>query len=298
MTCCGDKARLKKIQHEIKTKGSDYVIRKYKGSGVFSFIKDTLFKERDPTINPPKVRQFLDRFGLEPVLSLRAHRRPVHKSVTDLLNTLSFGTLREAEKELGYDKLFHLTLIINGKFFVEKTEVIQMGIIDNTFDAETSEVPLNNKFVTIKQMMDNTAKYMGNKYGPYNAINNNCQVFVQSILDANGFGNDANRVFIKQNIEKLYDKMPSYLEKITNVATGTNARLNRLIQGEGISNHSIRRKLIDNSEAIIETQKDPIIALKQQAQTIVKQNRRNNSSGNNQKGGFFPLLVSLASSLL
>lgn len=288
---------LDKIDNEIKHKGGSYVLKKYKGTGVIDFIKNRLFnlKERDPNINPPKVRAFLDKHGEDVVYNLKAHRKPIQNSVKELLNYVSFGSLKNAVNSLGYDKLFHLSLIINDKYYVEKNDVINTGYTsDKLFDGEIINIPLNGKSYTIRQMLDNTAIQMGNNYGSYNAKNNNCQVFLDSILKANGYGNNTSSTFINQDTVELFEKMPSYVEKISNIATSGAARFNRLIQGEGI------KKQVSDEQI---QKDDPVMELKKQALRVIKSSGKPkhapyNMKGKKGKGFFIPLLIQMASQLL
>lgn len=300
-----DRYSLKKIDREVRMKGAKYALKKYnRGSGILSFITDRFNKiapERNPNINPPKVREFLNKVGNEKINSLQAVRKPIQTTVKNILNYVSLGTLKTETSKLGYDQLFHLRLVINDKYFIEKNEVIQAGIHQNSNDWESIDIPLNGKSFTIREALDNTSKYMGDNYGKYNAKTNNCQVFVLSILQANGYGNDESKNFIKQDTETLFNKMPSFIEKVSNVATNTASRINRLIDGEGVKPVQIDEE--EDDEEI----NDPMINLKKEALAIVHKKSKPVKTEfldsvrprvKKQKGGFLPLLVSLASSLL
>jgi hypothetical protein len=77
---------------------------------------------------------------------------------------------------------------------------------------------------------------MGNaNFTNYSSRKNNCQDFLLNILDANGLNTAEYRKFIKQDLETVFNNLPSYAEKISDFITGASAFVERQMEGEGSS---------------------------------------------------------------
>lgn len=189
---------------------------------------------RNSSINPPKVRKFLLSKGNEPVTSLTLVRTPLSTTTKWALNLASGGQLKQAMRDANIDELFHLSMVINGKYTVEKNEVInvvQKSSISNK--SETLNIPVRSG-ITINQLFENTMRLMGTRYGTYDAENNNCSVFIDSMLNANGLQTGNSGIFLRQKTEELFRKFPSLTKFITDAVTTAGAIVDRQIQGEGI----------------------------------------------------------------
>lgn len=201
------------------------------------FIQGTGVLLRDPKINPPGVRKLLDEIGSEKVSSIKLIRTPLNKATQILLNIASFGQLESKMKEIGIDKLFHLSMLINGKYELEKNEVIKFRKNPNAVksDSETLDIPVG-KDISIQEMLDNTQKQMGDKYGSYEAKTNNCSVFLSNVLSSNGLSNSNSDTFINQKTEELFNSFPSLSKYIVDLGTTAGAVVERQISGEGHNN--------------------------------------------------------------
>ena len=193
---------------------------------------DGLF--RDSTINPPQVRKLLSKIGSETLTDIILVRTPLSKTTQFLLNIASFGQLQSAMKEAKIDKLFHLSMLINGKYQLEKNEVIKMVKNPNTIslNSETLIVPINES-ISIKQMLENTQKQMGSSYGSYDAVSNNCSVFLSNILSSNNLNNENTDTFLNQSTQELFGLFPSLSKYLVKLGTDTGAIVDRQLQGEG-----------------------------------------------------------------
>jgi len=189
---------------------------------------------RDPNKSPPQVLKLLSKIGSEEVKSVKLIRTPLSSSTRFLLNIASFGQLEKKMKETNIDKLFHLSMLINGRYELEKNEVIKMQVNPNAVksNSETLDVPIT-QYLTIQQVMNNTKEQMGDKYGPYDGKYNNCSVFLSNVLSANGLENFQTEKFINQQTIELFNKFPSLTKYITDIATTAGAVVDRQIQGEG-----------------------------------------------------------------
>jgi len=181
---------------------------------------------------PPASRKLLEKIGEDKITSLRVDRAPI--SPTNFLKRISYYT--KALKEVNYDDTFHLLLVINDKWELQKNEVVSISKFVKRAKTESVNVQLPKGFdMTINELIDKTRKYMGNrKFSEYNVVKNNCQVFIESVLRANKLLTPELRKFIVQDLDTLFSKLPRGTEKIISALTGTAARLDRLIHGDGL----------------------------------------------------------------
>lgn len=93
---------------------------------------------------------------------------------------------------------------------------------------ESLNVNLNNKSITLNELMEKTMNYMGNDFFPYHPIFNNCQKFISSIMIAIGLNTSEINTFVNQPVDKLfyqYDskgKLTDWMAKITQLGTKLN----------------------------------------------------------------------------
>lgn len=195
-----------------------------KGDGLFI---------RDPNIDPPQVRQILSVIGNEKVSSLKLVRTPLSKLTKILLNVASLGTLQKKLDKLKIDDLFHLSMIINDKYKLEKNEIIRLYPETSIPQGSlTLDVPVQTDF-TIKEMLDETKRLMGDRYGSYDAKVNNCGIFLDNVLKANGLSNNETDKFLNQPTIELFKEFPKFSEILVKLGTTAAAAANKLIEGEG-----------------------------------------------------------------
>ena len=192
-----------------------YLSKKNRILGAGTFV-------RDEGRLPPSFRNILSKIGQDKINSLVLFRTPI--SVSNLLNILSAGEYQKILQKQGYDNAFHLALLINGHYVLDKQAVLHLEAGSIPASAETLEVPVGNSDISIQELVDNTKKKMGDKlFTSYNAKNNNCQNFILSVLQANGLNNPEATSFIKQDSQQIFEQLPKYAEIITNVVTATAA---------------------------------------------------------------------------
>jgi hypothetical protein len=189
---------------------------------------------RDPSINPPPVRKILQSIGSEKVESLQLIRTPLSKISRFLLNIASLGQVERKLKETNIDQLFHLSLLINGKYELDKQDVIKLIRNPNAVksDSETLIVPVSSN-ITINELLQNTQNQMGDRYAPYDAVNNNCSIFISNVLSSNGLSTDNSDIFLNQKTIELFSKFPSITEKLVKLSTDLGAVVDKAIYGEG-----------------------------------------------------------------
>jgi hypothetical protein len=211
--------------------------KKHGGNVLVDVAEKVGLKKRDPSKFPPKVMKMLEKFGNETVTSIVVARVPLSSFVTNLLNVISLGTYEKSIRESPYEKMFHLFMIINGKFTLEKNSVL--NFVESTKalsqkDVEKMDVPMTGESFTIQQMFDKTVEKIGMKdFTNYRATSTNCQHLIMSILDANGLLTEDLKEFIYQNPREIFDRMPTFAQKIGQTLTDAEAIVDKIIEGEG-----------------------------------------------------------------
>jgi len=174
---------------------------------------------------PPSVRKILETEGNQKIVSMSVNRDPINSVLKKIIDVVSL--------KMPHDKLFHLYLNIkleNGKsYLLEKNQVIKMVSSSKT-GQESMNVPIN-KDLKLGEFFINGQKRAGDeKFFVYDAINANCQDFVNALLQGNNLGDKKIYDFVKQDTKGLVsDFMSSIGKKITDVA----ASVDRALEGEG-----------------------------------------------------------------
>jgi hypothetical protein len=198
--------------------------RKQEGEGIFM---------RDPTILPPSARKLLEQIGNEPITSIEIVRTPLSSFTRGFLNAISLGQFDKISRK-SYDQIFHLSLFLNGKYNLEKNEVIVFNQ-KNPKEAKSEVKSVSNipSGLTFQTLIDKTKARMGDRFGPYDAESNNCQDFLLNIFQANNIGDQTDLAFIKQDTKEIFEKLPEFSKVLGKAATNLGAIFNRLMQGEG-----------------------------------------------------------------
>ena len=238
-------------KHKLNPKLRKAGIKPLRGKGFFSSIKKMVKSTKDRIIQtftgrnklPPSARKTLEHHGTEIIKSMYICRIPVISMVEKALNLISLGSLARSKNILEYDKLYHLFLFIitdkGTSIRIEKNEVINISPASKGHENNRDEIKIDiNKEITLNELIENTQKFMGDKFLKYSASSNNCQLFINSILDANNLNNETIKNFVMQNTQELFKNMPNYVKNISDVITGVASRANVAINGAG------RKKII------------------------------------------------------
>lgn len=226
-----------------------------KGTGIFSDIKKKFVNFGNKTANlfnkvvhhdiayPPNLTAIKNEMGNEIITSLQIGRTPVPSAISSAMNAVSLGGFDKVFKSLPYDKLFHLFIIITtdkGKFLLEKNERINVSKSIPSNDLEIRNVVIPNN-LSVNTLIDNTQKYMGGNFLPYDPATQNCQDFILSLLKANNILTEELNSFVKQNTSEIFKQNPN-LAKISRKLTDVGAAINVIQQGGSLrkikSNHS------------------------------------------------------------
>jgi hypothetical protein len=179
-------------------------------------------------INKYKYRTnyFLNKYGDEIIKKMVVIRVPI---------TSIFNMIIKPFNNIYYDKYFHLSLIINDKYIIEKNEVINVAYYKKVIIKDGQYLPagysniqhykINDNLIpniSIKQLLYNTQQYMGSSYFPYSGLRNNCQDFILGILKSNNIKDDNLYNFIKQDIKYIKNNWPT-IKNIMDFSTGVAA---------------------------------------------------------------------------
>jgi hypothetical protein len=186
---------------------------------------------------PPYVRKIVEKEGNELVKKIYVCRKPLNKALIAFGNIITLGNLKKAQQKYSYDDLFHLFSVVvlaNGnEYLLEKNEVINMksfAVSKITSDTEFIEINVGHN-LTLNELFKNTENYMGGKYLVYDAITNNCQVFISSILKSNNLNDSEINNFIMQDIPSVLDEVGHGYGAFARFATDLASKFDVLLYG-------------------------------------------------------------------
>jgi len=191
--------------------------------GFIKSISDFLFGKATT-----RVKNFLKEHGNDKITSLELGRTPINSAIEKVLNTLSGGSFEEAKRKEGHDKFYHLFLIVNGKYKIEKNQNLNITDYTKSPDEENEQIPeITN--ATINEFFQNCIDKIGddNFFGNYSALNQNCQWLLKNLLNANGItsGDD----FIYQDVKNVREAVGGVTEYIANQTTDLASGIDKLI---------------------------------------------------------------------
>lgn len=187
----------------------------------------------------PSIRSLLEKIGNKEIISITLQRNPIETVLKSMLDVLTLGRFSEQTKKLGYDKIFHLSAIIQLKDYpkpitVEKNEVINISEIPVPLkkNGERLNVPINKK-ITLNEMLDNSIKNLGSKFFLYDAFTNNCQMFLRDLLKFSGLLTSNINTWIMQDAKKIAEGLPFWSSRVFKEITNAGAWFDRVIYGRG-----------------------------------------------------------------
>lgn len=189
------------------------------GEGIFSDARDWVAKRLPSWLSPDKsgypksAASTLARLGSQRVEKVTVFRKPIASGIDAAINMLSAGKFDEVKRRMGYEKMFHLgtvvTLADGSQVVVEKLQTINISPGDVPSGAETQHADIA-RHPTLFEMLERTRQTMGDAlFFGYQALPldgkpaNNCQVFVDALLTANGAITPALREFIVQDVTAM-----------------------------------------------------------------------------------------------
>jgi len=212
----------------------------------------------------PKVRDILNKYGDYTITNIYIRRKPIVNMIDRFLNLISFGKLDKAKAELGYDKLFHLSMVLlmrpsntvsgsgeNVYVLVEKNEVINMDML--SYKQVISQphlqfgIPAGTSF---RDLIERAQHMTGDAFFKYDAFTNNCQMFIAGILQASGLLNEKFKLFILQDTESILKRLPSYIQPFARGATDIAGLANVAIEGQGKTHMSAKQFISEHNKMV------------------------------------------------
>ena len=183
-----------------------------------------------------------NQWKLIPIRRIEVCRVPLSFFIVELLDVITFGKFSKVAEKAPYDRLFHLSLRINGKYIFEKTQQIELYERKSyEKNSQILEIELTPAFLkqktSIGRFLRKTLRSMGTKsYYSYNARSNNCQDLVIASLKANGLLTDNVQTFVKQDSEAIFKELPSWTTRFAKALTD----LARIATGGGFRDWTSR----------------------------------------------------------
>jgi hypothetical protein len=228
----GTGCRLHLDEEEIQGSGMWEVWIYYLVKWLLPLIID--YFKREPGLLPPHARSMLEKIGGETITSIKIFRYPIEGE--SWINYATLGSYAEAKKDLGYDKMYHLGLLINNKYRFEKEEVVKLREMEvpESKHPEFHELKLPSEPMIIASFIDNTRERLGNEaFSNYNAATKNCQIFSKNALEANGISTAPVKSWF-QDVEAVFKKMYWYAKNVSEFATDLGALRNVWEEGYGV----------------------------------------------------------------
>ncbi len=165
-------------------------------------------------------QEFLKAHGSEPITSLKVRRAPISNNINIALNLLSLGQWDKSRAKYGYDDLFHLGLIVNDIYAIQRIGRVSVNYKDP--DAPRTEflnlpVPAG---LTMKSMLEQTLQRVGPKvFFSYDPFTYNCQGFLRTVLETVGLFTPEVERFVYQPVDALLREQPGYVQSVAHVLT-------------------------------------------------------------------------------
>jgi hypothetical protein len=215
------------------------------GGSIISYV---MKKKLSPNLSgyTKKTTASLKQFGDIPIKKIAIYRTPLHGILNQIVNIISIGKWNELQKKYGFDKFYHLALIVhlenNKTIMIQKLDVIDVSAAFKT--ASDTEIDYIDNYdanmkLTINDMFANARRSVEDKlWFGYDALYNNCQYFLKYVLENSDLYDAQAQEFLFQNLEELTKELPGYVGKIMNSVTNTAATISN-VTGRGKQSHYV-----------------------------------------------------------
>jgi hypothetical protein len=192
-----------------------------------------------------QARDMIRKHGDMEITRMDVGRTPVQSAVTTAINVVSMGQFAKNQKELGYDKLFHLFLKLtmgNHAITLEKNEVITIAPFQEREGTEMQNIPLGSP-ITLNQLISRAKERMGDRFFKYDSAINNCQDFIMNVLQASNIGTPNDFSFIKQKTEELF-KNTGKTRGVAKFFTDLGSKFSAITKGAGVELSNVDKNKI------------------------------------------------------
>lgn len=215
-------------------------------SDAIASVKTKVNNYVDNALNtrPGQVDRLLKLHGDAKISKITILRKPIQSGVKKFINLVTRGSFEAAQKEMGYDEIFHLYVnftLDNGKTVgIEKNARVNTKLngFPLTGITPANMIEISGKNIPLRQFIEAGEKSQGVNFYRYNATSYNCQQFINSMMNANGI--TGTKEFTMQNASKLINS--SGLSKGAKIVTDIAALGERAVLGHGRARKTRRRK--------------------------------------------------------
>ena len=191
----------------------------------------------------PKARRLIEQHGGKNIVSIVIARTPLSKGIRFVLNLLSKGKIETIRRSLGYDDLYHLSLILTlqdgTRLRLDKQSVPELSTdLELNSTTQMKRVDTKGKKVSLNTFLERGLTKMGDSAWTYDPSRRNCQIFASAMLTANGMNNQDTNKFIMQKAEELLKTIPTLPRKGLEVLLELVSKSDVLVRGRG------RRRII------------------------------------------------------
>lgn len=196
----------------------------------------------------PSIRQWLEKNGEKKIKKIVVGRKPIQSGVEKVANLLSLGKYEANKKSLGYDKMFHLFMIITlddgSSIKLEKEEVPKLTI---SSDAGPDKIEVQKQpNVSMNEFIKNAeTKAGGTKLWVYDPISQNCQYFVKWCLQGSNLLTPEVEKFVMQDANKVIEGF-SWFQKLGRAATNIANVADVALHGQGFKKGGLYADEIDH----------------------------------------------------
>jgi hypothetical protein len=152
------------------------------------------------------VEKALKEYGEKTIRAITLYRQPIRGALQQVVNWITAGSLEKEMKGKAYDRLFHLSMLLEftdgTSLTIEKNAAIKITKGKLTYTVEAQALPVAvSKPITFRELIFNGVKKAGaESFFVYDAFTNNCQKFLADILSANGLYTAREQTFVRQDV--------------------------------------------------------------------------------------------------
>lgn len=212
------------------------------GSGFFSSIKDkikSVFATRQAFSNADE--KVYNSVKDKRIVKIEVVRTPLSWASQQFANIASLGTFGEQAKRLGYDRVYHLYMLlyiegVQQPIHYEKNETIVFRFGSPSTNKFTEKHTISGlpADLTVGKFVETAkAKTPKEQFWRYKFDSFNCQRFVIDNLQANGLLTESLKTWILQDAGQLLAKAPSFMTKLAQAGSDV-AAFARKITGKGL----------------------------------------------------------------
>lgn len=177
----------------------------------------------------------INQIGNKIITKYYLRRQPIQQALSTALNIISLQTFNRFLRNENIDKFFHLSIILftddNRPILFEKNQTVSCRFTDDNYKNGAEIIPVRPiRQMTLNDVINGMKRIQGeHSFFKYDAFHANCQDFVMAFLGAMGQAN-LYQTWVKQDIKKLVQQIPSYMNKFTNIVTNIGNKFDEYTQ--------------------------------------------------------------------